>query len=36
MVADDKLLEVLADASYFYFHLGRPLADAANPILSKN
>ena len=30
MVANDKLLEVQADASYFYVHLRRPLADAAN------
>ncbi len=30
MVANDKFLEVQADASYFYVHLRRPLADAAN------
>ena len=37
VVAHDKPLEVEADASCFYFHLGRRfLADAAKPILSKN
>ena len=33
---DDKLLEVQGDTLYYYAHLGRPLAEAANLIPSTN